>query len=303
MKKCLAFLIMTAAVVSLASAQAPTSRWPFEIGIYGALTDGANTWTETWGRSWYKYNLSEVEEWSDIEAAYKISLGAGAFATWYFTPHFGIQIGAATQTTTTPTTSYLEFAWMWSDEVDNLKSRTWEGTGRITSTPFSLNLVYRLGEDSIKGVFSAGVSLFQNTYQANSNLGYGVDQITYVYEDPYLYIYQSVDVLPLEIKIPKQSWTQIGANVGAGIDVEMSPKTSLRFDVRYFYCPVKTLLWEITQKSYDGIFFNKINDYPFGQTEIDYIASLGRAIDFDVNPSFFQVSVAFVLRFGAVIPD
>jgi hypothetical protein len=303
MKKLAVLLILILAAGSLAMAQAPSSRWPFEIGAYGAATFGFNTFSLTWGRSWSKYNLSEVDEYTDIEAAYKTGLGGGVFATFYFSSHLGIQIGAATQTTSTPTSAFLEFAWLWSSDVDNYKTRTWEGTGRLNSTPFSLNLVYRIGEESVKGILTAGVSLFQNSYQANTNLGYGVDLITEVYKDEYLYVYQFVDALPLDLRIPKQTWTAIGGNLGAALDVEISPKTSLRFDVRYFYCPVKTIPWEVTQKLYDGMFFNDINDYDVNQTVVDYIKSLASTLDFKVNPSHFQLSVALVLRFGAVIPD
>ncbi len=98
------------------------------------------------------------------------------------------------------------------------------------------------------------------------------------------------------------AWTAIGANLGAGVDVELNRSTALRFDARYFYCPVKTLQWDIAQKSYNGIFFNDIKNYVIDQTMVDYINAL-QPVVLKVNPSFLQASVAFVLRFGAVIPD
>jgi hypothetical protein len=302
MKKLGAVLILVPILAGLASAQAPASRWPFEIGAYGALSFGANTFTLYWARIWSHVYLDEVDDSNTIEAAYKLGLSGGAFATFYVSQKVGFQVSAATQTTRTPTNTYFTFTWLWNNDVDNMKSRAWEGTGSIRVMPFSLNLVYRLGQDSVRGILSAGVSLFKNTYQANANLGFGVDQIVITYIGENAHVDQYLDALPLELKISDASWTAIGGNVGAGLDVELSRTTALRFDVRYFYCPVKTLTWEIAQKSYNGMFFNDIKNYVIDQTMSDYIHAL-QPVVLKVNPSFLQASAAFVLRFGAVIPD
>ena len=102
----------------------------------------------------------------------------------------------------------------------------------------------------------------------------------------------------MEIEIPSTTWTTIGANLGAGLDIETSPTTSLRVDVRYYYCPAKSLDWSFVQKTYDGMFYNDINDRPFGQADLDELAARGRAFALKVNPSFFQFSVGFVFRLG-----
>jgi opacity protein-like surface antigen len=298
MKKFPAILILFLAAASLAAAQESSPKRPFEIGLYGGLSFGANTWTSSYGVSWSNYNVTKVEETFVIEALHKLGLTGGVFATYYFSPVLGLQLGAGVMHETNPNTSYYQFAWLWKSDVDNLKAREFTGTGSLTSMPLSLNLACRLGEESIKGVLSAGVSMFQNSIRADSTFGYGVDLIETVFVDPNYVVTQYVDALPVKIEIPDTKWTMIGANLGAGLDIETSPTTSLRVDVRYYFCPGKSINWNFVQGTYDGMFYNKIVDRPFGQAELDDLAARGRTLTMKINPSFFQFSVGFFLHFG-----
>jgi opacity protein-like surface antigen len=298
MKKIAALLILILLAAGLAAAQSGPPGWPFEIGLYGGVSYGANTWTSLYGTTWGKYNLTQVEETTVIEILHKLGFAGGVSAAYYFTPTLGVQLLAGGMHESNPSTAYFQFAWLWKSDVDNLKSRNFEGTGSLTTLPFSLNVAARLGQDSVKGILSAGVSLFRNTFQAKSTFGYGVDLIKTVFVDPNYVVTQYVDALPVEIEIPSTTWTKIGANLGAGLDIETSPTTSLRVDVRYYYCPSQTLNWSYVQKTYDGMFYNDINDYAFGQADLDVFAARGRAFAVKLNPSFFQLSLGFIVRLG-----
>lgn len=298
MKKTAALLILILSAAGLAAAQSGPPGWPFEIALHGGVSFGANTWTSFYGTTWGKFNLARVEETTVIEAYHKLGLAGGVSAAYYFTPSLGLQLVAGGLRESTPTTSFFQFAWLWKSDVDNIKAREFEGTGSLTTMPFSLNAVARLGQDAVKGILSAGVSLFRSTYRAESVWGYGVDLITTIFVDPNYVVTQYVDALPVEIEIPSTTWTTIGANLGAGLDIETSPTTSLRVDVRYYFCPAKNLDWSFVQKAYDGMFYNDINDRPFDQADLDVIAARGRRFALKVNPSYFQLSVGFVLRLG-----
>ncbi len=298
MKKASALLILILLTAGLAAAQSGPPGWPLEIGLYGGLSFGANTWTSTYGTTWGKFNLTRVEETTVIEILHKLGFAGGLSAAYFFTPTLGVQLMAGGMHESNPSTSYYQFAWLWKSDEDNLKGRNFEGTGSLTTLPFSLNVAARLGQDSVKGILSAGVSLFRNTFQAKSTFGYGVDLITTIFVDPNYVVTQYVDAIPVAIEIPSTTWTQIGGNLGAGLDIETSPTTSLRVDIRYFYCPSRSIDWTFIQKTYDGMFFNNIQDRPFDQADLDLFASRARALAVKLNPSFFQLSVGFIVRLG-----
>jgi outer membrane protein W len=289
-------LLMTAA---FASAQTGIPRKPIEFSLFGGVSFGANTWTTRYGDAWSYYNLANVVEETLIEAYHKLGFAGGVYATYFFTPSLGVQVMAGGLHESVPNTSYLEFAWRWIDDVDNVKSHTWEGTGSLTSLPLCLNLAARLGKTSVQGAFSGGLSLFLNTFKADSTFGYGVTLIEQVYVPPNMVTTQYLDALPVKLKIPSTSWTSWGANLGAGLDILAGRSTSIKVDVRYFFSFSKTLTWDYVFGNYNGIFFTKIAGYPFDEDDAALLAANGKTFTMKVNPSFFYFSVGVVFHLGA----
>lgn len=139
---------------------------------------------------------------------------------------------------------------------------------------------------------SAGPTMYFNSYEANSFIGFG----TYGYGYIYPYYYQFVDGFQIPVEIPTTSWTAFGADLGIGFDFKVSPKMAIVVEGRYFLVPQKSLHWEWKPGTYDGLFYQYLRGVQFDANDLKTYQDMMTTAD--VKPSFFSFSVGIRIAFG-----
>jgi len=279
-------------------------RPPFEFGIFGGLSlsqiKGATNYQDQWN-----YNLlRSVSEQTAIATNAKKGFTGGGSVAYYFSPNFGLQALFSYMKADIPNTATCNFGWTWTtDGINNAKTATWPGTGSFSSMPFSLNVVGKFGGGAFDVLFSAGATLFMNTFEQNSFFGYGV---TTIRQNPDATYTQFIDALKVGLQIPRGSLkrTAFGANFGAGFTYNVSDMLGIRADARYYFCPEQVVAWNFILGNYDGVFIKEnnggpfIKNEPFSDADVQLLRDLGKAFEMTVNPSFIQISLGLVFRFG-----
>jgi len=270
-----------------------------DLALYGGFALSRITGSTLYEAGWSANYLSVVDEQTYIAMYPGPGLAAGASLTLYFTGGVGLQILAGAMHGPVDNTSTFNFHWTWTSGADQEMNREWDRTGSVTSLPLSINLAARFGSGKVEGVVSGGVSFFRNTFRSESLFGYGVTTFDSSVDDQNnTTVTQYVDALPVPLRIPATSWTAIGADLGAGLNVAVNEKLALLIEARYFYCPAKTLTWNLVYGSYNGIFSTAVTGQPFGAAEAADLALLGNKFELAVNPSFFQVCLGVVFHLG-----
>jgi hypothetical protein len=253
------------------------------LGGYGMTSvKGASNYMDTWS---YQY-LSSVSESTDITGTSKGGMFFGGSFSYFFSPNLGIQLSGGYLKSDVPTTANFSFSYKWttSSTVYN-ESKSFAGTGSLSVMPISLNLVGRFGDGALKIYVSAGPTMFLNSFQADSTVGYGVSTYYIIYP----YAYQNVDALGLPVDIPKTSWSGFGFNAGADACYMFSPSIGFAVGARYFFCAPKELPWTtMTGGTYNGIFYTSITGVQYTQAMATNILDV--ITTFKVNPSFFQIT-------------
>jgi len=281
--------------------RADTAQKKFELSLYGgyALTqvDGQSNYTGTWG---YKL-LRTITQTTNITGKSPGAGSIGASFAYFFTPNFGVQLsGEFLLKGNIPMKSHFNFDYTWYTGASYNETADWKGTGGLNSIPLSLDLVGRFGGGTIGGSVSAGATLFMNSFEADSAIGWGVTQYSWywIWYPYYYYEWQAVDAVRIPAVIDKTSWTAFGGNFGASLTFKMSDKIGLFLDGRYFLCPAKEFDWGFVLGTYDGIFYDTITDVEFGQDDVDYLAEGNKVKPFKVNPSFFRIAAGIKFYLG-----
>lgn len=270
---------------------------PFEFSLFGGIGLSQIKGTTNYQDQWNYNLLRVVNEQTDIATNVKMGFGGGGSLAYYFSPNFGVQALFSYMKADVPNTAVCNFGWTWTDGTAYTKTGTWPGTGSFSSLPFSLDLVGKFGGGAFDALFSAGVTMFMNTFEQNSFFGYGVTKIQYNADSTYT---QFIDALKVGLQIPGGSLkrTAFGFNVGAGFTFNISDMIGVRADARYYYCPEQTVAWNFLLGNYNGVFFGDIQNEPFSAADVQLLQDLGKTFEMTVNPSFIQISLGLVFRFG-----
>jgi hypothetical protein len=271
---------------------------PFEFSLFGGIGLSQIKGTTNYQDQWYYNLLTSVTEQTAIATNAKRGYGGGGSLAYYFSPNFGLQVLFGYMKADIPNTAVCDFGWTWSDGTSFAKTGTWPGTGSFSSMPLSLDLVGKFGGGVFEALFSAGVTMFMNTFEQNSFFGYGVTRIQYNADSTYT---QYVDALKVGLKIPNGTLKRnaYGFNFGAGFTFNISDMIGIRADARYYYCPEQTVTWDFVLGNYDGIFFGDIKAEPFADADVQLLQDLGKTFAMTVNPSFIQISLGLVFHFGS----
>jgi hypothetical protein len=274
-------------------------RPPFEFGVFGGFSLSQIKGTTNYQDQWYYNLLSSVSEQTAIATNAKNGFGGGGSLAYYFSPNFGLQALFSYMKADVPNAAVTDFGWTWTDGTSYAKTATWPGTGSFSSMPFSLDLVGKFGAGAVEVHFSGGVTMFVNTFEQNSFFGYGVTTIQQNADSTYT---QNVDALKVGLQIPSGTLkkTAFGANFGAGFTINFSDMIGLRADARYYYCPEQVVTWNFLLGNYNGTFFGDITNEPFTEDDIQYLGDNGKTFQMTVNPSFIQLSLGLVFRFGGI---
>ncbi len=259
-----------------------------EISLFGGLgmtsVKGQTTANDRWS-SYYGF-FNPITENTIIDVASKSGMFFGGGLGYFFSPNLGLQLSFGYLKSDSPNTS--NFTYNWTNTVSGSsysKNYPWTGTGSLVSIPISLNFVARFGSPRMYGYVNAGGTLFLNSFEGASSLGYGdaYSYSTYIY--PYIYYTETLDAYQVGLTIPKTSWTAFGGDIGAGFTFMVSPMFGLFVEGKYFLCAAKDLTWDIVTGTYHGLFGNLTGT--IGQSTVDYIYSKN-AMTVKINPSFFQ---------------
>jgi hypothetical protein len=272
-------------------------RLAFEIGLYGGFSLSQIKGTTGYQDQWGWNLLRNVNEQTAIATNAKTGYAAGGELAFYFTPNFGIQALFSYAKMDVPNSADCSFAWTFTDGSGDTKTATWPGTGSFSSTPLSLNLVGRVSAGALDGAFSAGVTLFMNSFTQSSFFGYGITTITINNDGTYT---QYVDALKVGLTIPTSAMKKsiIGANFGAALTWMFSDAIGIRASARYYFCPAQTLSWSFVQGTYDGIFNGAIKNEPFDSNDIALLQQTSNSFTMTVKPSFVQLTLGLVFSFG-----
>jgi opacity protein-like surface antigen len=161
--------------------------------------------------------------------------------------------------------------------------------------PLCLNLAARLETGDFALRASAGPAVFLNAFLAQMPAGIeAIEPVWSVAGSPPARILadEKLDALQVPLTAPDTTWTALGANAGAGVDIRLGKGLALAVEARYFYCPSRDFRWEWTPGAYAGL--------SGAIASADFSADAARAAGqktsaLRVDPSFFQISAG--LRF------
>lgn len=269
------------------------SVWPrFEFNIalgYGlAQFEGSSRYAYEWS-----YDLLEyVSETTNLSQKADNAFFFGGGFSFFFIPAVGIQVGGGFFSSKVPTTGSFTLTHKWtsgSAVYDN--SRTWGGSGKLSTIPFYLNIVAKIRTSFVDISMSAGPTIYFNSYEANSYVGFGATEYGYI--GPIYY--QFVDGFQIPVEIPTTSWTAFGADLGIGFDIKVSRTIAIVLEGRYFLVPKKSLRWEWKPGTYDPLFYPYLVG-EFDANDLKTYQDMMTAVN--VNPSFFTFSLGFKIGFG-----
>jgi hypothetical protein len=272
-------------------------RLPLEISFYGGFSLSQIKGTTNYQDQWGWNLLRNVNEQTAIATSAKTGYAAGGELAFYFTPGFGIQALFSYAKMDVPNSAVCNFAWTWTDGTSYSQTATWPGTGSFSSTPLSLDLIGRVSMGRLDGTFSAGVTLFMNSFTQSSSFGYGITTITTNSDGTYT---QYIDALRVGLMIPTSAMKKniVGANFGAGLTWMLSDTIGVRADARYYYCPAQTLSWSFVLGTYSGVFFGDIQNEPFDNIDVQLLQQTSNTFTMRVNPSFIHLTLGLVFSFG-----
>lgn len=265
-----------------------------EIGLSGGIgwsrAGGTSTFLRDSVTSFYaRLSASDAITFDPAAAVH-----VGGSCTFYMTPAFGIQVGFG----------YLKSA-MTGGSVFRLESFrdapasrqvSWGGKGEVTAVPLFLNLTAKSRGEAIQARISGGIALFLNAFLAETPAG--IEAVEPVWKtgtgNPPVQVLtdEKLDILQIPISVADTTWTAVGANLGAGLDVTITRNIALSIEARYYLCPGKTFIWDWTPGIYNGL-DGRITGWNF---TADAARAAGQKTSvLKIDPSFFHVSAG--LRF------
>ena len=294
----LCLLLMTAGA---ASAQYyfdyPTYK-KFEIGVCGgvALSNAPFAATMAYQDHWSDLLLVSVTEASAISLKAGAGLPFGLHVSYFFTPRIGIRLEVGQQRSDVSALTDFTFNWAWADGRYFQNQRNWEGTGRATTLPVGLDLIWKKGFGRHEGFFAGGLSCYRHTFWAESSFGYGISKMSDDGSEQY------IDALRVGLKIPKMSWTSLGFNLGLGLNIKLSGLVGVRIEGGYWFSPKKRAALQFVKGDYDGVFFGNIKGINFNDGDIQLLtAGFNPKMPTSVrlNSSFIRLALGLVFSLGS----
>ncbi|OGD25848.1 MAG: hypothetical protein A2Y56_08160 [Candidatus Aminicenantes bacterium RBG_13_63_10] len=267
----------------------------FFFSVFGSLGFSLAEGTSRYADNWDGAEWRNIREHADI--SYRAGNGAffgGAF-TFMFNRNFGVQLGGGVFGRNMPN----DIVSGWEANLGAVRyddEYAFTGAGKLSSVPVFLNIVGRHSTGRMDISLSAGPTLFLSKAEAEATGIYGQSFSWSQNVPPAGWIlYEELDFLPVAMNVPPTFWAGLGANIGLGIDFNLSPKCAVFMEARYFLCGSRELDWEYLSGIYDGsrgIF----NDWAVAADDIDYLMENKLTTPLKVNPSFFAIGAGFKVR-------
>ena len=229
-------------------------------------------------------SLSYMDEVGQVNSPAGVPKGLSTSLGYFFNGKFGLRLrldfdfphALSGQST-------YSLTWKFTTKGPFTETINWDSTGSLSVIPLSLNGVYRFNLGQFTPYVSAGPALFLGKLKIDTTVGLAD---TWTYLDAGI-LWRTIDYFAIPAYID-QALAQPGFNIGAGLDVVLSPNFGLTLDVAYFFMAKKEVAWRFTPGSYDA---NLDPSWYWDLTEEDLNNLLVHIPRVAVRGSFFKVLV------------
>ena len=210
--------------------------------------------------------------------------GLGFSLAYYFSGGFGLSLRVDLNFSQNLTgESSYSVTWKYWNKGPFTEPDQWDLTGNLSVIPISLNAVYKFDLGMISPYISAGPTFFLAKLKIDTTIGLA-DTWTFVEGGS---LWRTIDyfAIPAYVDVD-QSLNGIGFNIGAGLDVALSPNFGLTLDMAYFIKGSTEVAWSFRPGSYDA----NIDPnwyWELGQEDLDNI--LDYIPPLSVKLSFFKI--------------
>jgi len=267
----------------------------FETGVFVFGGQALNNGRTNYSDSWHDRLLVSVFEKTIITQKSSLGGGAGLFFGFFFNRTLGAELLLESSASPLKTTAEMSASWMWADYRNVKHSATWLGTGRLSTTRISFNLVNRFPGRFRDLTFSGGVTAFRHAFTADSWFGFGVSKLS---EDGQ---FQLMDILKVGLRLPKTAWWALGIDFGIGYTHKLSERIGIKAEIRGFMCPAKTVSWTFVEGLYDGEFYGQMRDEPFGKDSVAFVTKARTLSGFAVKPSSVRLGLGLTWSSAPVV--
>ena len=226
---------------------------PFEMGLIFGLSAGSfMSPSSTYSDSWAWSELESVSEAGTISHKLRNPLALGFSFTYYFRENVGFRLSVDynLKQNLADAKSAYQIDWTWTlgrgsfhDEAD------WPVKGDFWLVPISANLIYKIPTGGIFAPYlTAGMTAYLGRANIETSLGYSNSWISSDGKT------QLIDFFIIPVKVEKDL-TTAGVNVGAGLDVLLSPNIALNIDGVYYWGSSYSDDWPVTEGTYPASFY------------------------------------------------
>lgn len=269
----------------------------FEFGLFFGISVGSYLpASSSYSDNWSFQELESVTETDTI--SHKLNntpAMAGGFFTYYFRGGFGFRLSFDYNfnQTLSVAESAFNMSWTWTQGRGTYSlDKTWPVQGGYSLSPLSFNLIYKLQSGgALVPYFTAGLTYFFGKANLSTSVGYGeswlfVDQTTQKTT-------QYIDYFIIPVKLEKKLGT-VGGNVGAGLDVLLSPNIGLNIDAVYYLGPSSVEPWPFVAGSYPAATFLGTTLELLGQGATTLQSKYSK-LNFKL--SYFRIAAGFKILF------
>ncbi len=227
---------------------------PFEIGlIFGWSAGSFMSPSSTYGDSWAWNELESVSEAGTIPHKLGNPFALGFSFTYYFRENVGFRLSVdynLKQTLPADGRSVYQLDWTWtlgrgsySDEAE------WPVKGDFWLVPISANLIYKIPTGGIFApYFTAGMTAYLGRVNIETVLGYANSWTSSDGKD------QLIDFFIIPVKLEKDL-TTAGVNLGAGLDVLLSPNIAFNIDAVNYWGSSYNDAWPVEEGTYPASYY------------------------------------------------
>jgi opacity protein-like surface antigen len=226
---------------------------PFEMGLIFGLSAGSfMSPSSTYSDSWAWSELESVSEAGTISHKLGNPLALGFSFTYYFRENVGFRLSVDynLKQNLADAKSAYQIDWTWTlgrgsfhDEAD------WPVKGDFWLVPISANLIYKIPTGGIFAPYlTAGMTAYLGRANIETSLGYSNSWISSDGKT------QLIDFFIIPVKVEKDL-TTAGINVGAGLDVLLSPNIALNIDGVYYWGSSYNDDWPVKEGTYPASFY------------------------------------------------
>jgi opacity protein-like surface antigen len=253
-----------------------------DLAVMGGLVSGSFlSERSTYAKSWSEGGLKSVTESGTISHKTGGSGGLGIAFSYLIAGGLGIQVRydlSLGRNFASDSQSAYSISWEWTTAGAGAKEETWPATGKLSLSPVSLNVIYKIGTGSVFTPFVfGGVSYFMGKAETRTTRGFGL-----TWEDAQ---YQYIDWIDIPLVVEK-SIGEIGFNAGAGFDFRIASNIAVTAEAVYFGGKTTEELWMPRTGTYAGNNFPEVS-WTVDQEYADRIAA--QVTPLEIKTSFLKV--------------